>query len=810
MSHEPTSYSGKPIQTISWAEKTAKNNEWFKKCAEFYIGISRFYGRTRANDTRDLKVLYDVYNGKFPESWFAIHTDPLSAKDPQHKRFPAKIRPVPLLRTNIDLLMAEYPRRPFAFIVNNLSDDGYSTYQEELKKVVNNNLTQHFQLQLQKQMMEEGLMDQNGQPVSEEALQAVQQRLQSLEMPEEIERRFKGSYKDALAIKGQKLLKKLAASGYFRQKLNKCFKHWLITGETYSFKSVEHNELIYRPVSPLMLDYDKSPEEDFVEDGEWAIFEEYITVADAVDQHYDELSKENIDNLEQKTIYNSPTHLYDHLSSTLESSRGNKVRRLHIVWKGKKKWGILTRLNPETGEPEQIEVDEDYKPDPKTESVEWKYANEVYEVTKLGHDLYLRMRAFPFQRNSMANFSKTKLPYNGRKMSDTHSQNVSVLELGLPIQIMYIIVTYTLERLIARSKGKILLLDQNVIPRDEGWTEEKFFYYSEALGWGLINRNQIGVDKSFNQYQVVDLTMFDQIKQLIEHQQHLKQEWDDLIGINRQRKGQTYASDLVGVNERATFQSTVITDMIFNLFEEWVEREMQGILDLTRFVAVNGIYKVWNETDLGAELLEIEPTEYCNADLGLIFQSSAEAISKKNKAESFATSMLQNNAKPSTVFALINSDNIAEMESMLKSVEEAQAKAEQAAAESQQEAEAAAQERQQAYQVFLETLKRQTMHEEYDRKEDLEHIQGTYNTFTFQNGDGNANGTPDAAEAQKILLEKEKLNLQREMHRDQMRDKKEQREKEVKDSVLNAQLKLKELDSKEKIAKSKPKPSTKK
>lgn len=773
---------------------------WFESCAKYFVGISRFYGRTRANDSRNLKVLYDVYNGKFPESWFTSHTDPLSAEDPQHKKFPAKIRPVSILRTNLDLLMAEYPRRPFIYQVNNLSDDGYSTFQEELKATVNQNLRQHFELKLQEQALQEGLLTPDGQPASEEALAEVQQRLQSLELPESIKEKFSGSYKDALAVKGQKLLKRYIADTYLRQKLNKCFKHWVIAGETYSFKTVEHDQLFYKPISPLMIDYDKSPDEDFIEDGDWVVAEEFLTVSDVVDLYYDELKEENIRNLETTAIFNSPTHLYDHLSNMGDITRGGKIRKLHIVWKGKKKWGILTRINPETMEMEQLEVDEDYPVDKKAgESVEWFWGNEVYETTMIGADLFLRKRAFPFQRNSMANFSKTKLPYNGRKMSDLHSQNISVLEIGLPLQIMYIIVTYTLERTIARSKGKIVLLDQNVIPRENGWNEEKFFYYAESLGYGLINRNQVGVDKSYNQYQVLDLTLFDQIKQLIELQMHFKSEWDDLIGINRQRKGQTYASDLVGVNERATFQSTVITDMIFNLFEEWVERELQGLLDLTRFTALEGIYKQWNETGLNNELLEIEPVSFCSADLGIVVQNSAEAIALKNKLEGNVQAMLQNNVKASVIFSMLRSDNIAEMESKLKRMEELQAQAEQQAAQSEQEAKQQAIDRQNEYAQYLELLKRQTMEAEYDRKEDLEHIKGSYNTFTFQDGDANDNNIPDAAEVMKMNADREKFLKEMEDRRSQRAHESQQLDKQLK-------LKEKEIQSKEKIARSKPKP----
>jgi hypothetical protein len=790
--------TGKPLQTISWSEKIKSDKQWFKRNADYFVKLSRFGTSNRLKEGRDLKILYDAYNGKFPTTWFDNHTNPLNATKPEHKKFPAKLRPVPILRTNLDLLMGEFPRRPFVYQVNNLSDDGYSTYQESLKQHVFSNLTQHFQGILAEQLMSEGLLTPNGEPASEEAMTQVQQRMESLELPQQIHERFKTSYKDALAIKGQKFLKRIIKEKQIKQKLNKCFKHWVIAGETYSFKSIVQGELIYKPISPLMIDYDKSPEIDMIEDGEWVIHEEFITISDAVDEFYDELEKDEIRNLEQYPMYTSPTHLYDHFSA---SATANKVRKLHCVWKGKKLVKIIGRPT-ELGDMENIEVDESYELSKELGEVliDSYYANEIYEVTRLGENVYLRMRSFPFQRNSMNNHSKTKLPYNGRKMSDTHSENVSVLELGMPLQIMYIIVTYTLERLIAKSKNKIVLLDKNVIPTKDGWDEEKFFYYSEALGYGLINRNQMGVDKSFNQYQVLDLSMFDSIKQLIDLQMHLKQEWDDLIGISRQRKGQTYASDLVGVNERATFQSTVITDMIFNLFEEWWETELQGLLDLTKFLAVDGIYRQWNTSDLSNELLEIEPTEYCSADLGLYAESSSEAIAMKNKLESTIQPLIQAGAKASTILKMFKTENIAELENTLLQVEELQAKAEQSMAESENEAAAMADERKKDFMQFEMLLKKDLLNEEYDRKEDLAHIEGTYNTFSFQNGDANANGEADASEAQKILLEREKLTRT-------FNDKREQRIHESQQQKKELEMREKEMKSKEKISRSKPKKS---
>ena len=801
MSIDTTNPAGKPLQVLSWSEKMANNGKWFEESAEWFISQSRFKSGAfvTGSGTRDLSTLYNVYNSKFPQSWFANHTDPLSAEDPKHKKFPAKIRPINILRTNLDLLMAEYPRRPFTYQVTNLSDDAYSTYQEELNKAIEGNLTQHFQAMLAQQLMQQGLLGEDGQPVSEEAQQQVEEQMNNLQLPEQVKEQFHASYKDKQAIKGQKWLKRALKENYIRNKWGKCFKHWLIAGEVRSYKTVEFGQLRYDVISPLYLDSDKSPDLDFVEDGEWAVCLKPLTISDAVDDYYEDLKVADVKKLDTANYLVSPmafqTYLSDHHAS-------RRVNAIHVVWKGKKIVQLVTRTNPETGETEQLELDEDYVHDPLTETSERIVTNEIYETTRLMPGMYIRKRPFPFQRNSMNNFSKTKLPYNGRNFSDLHSENTGLMELGLPTQLMYIIVTYTLERTLAKSKGKIAMIDQNAIPNRPGWNEERTFYYAEALGYFLVDRNQIGVDKSFNQYQVLDLSLFDSISKLIELQQHFKQEWDDLIGINRQRKGQTYASDAVGNNERATFQSTVITDTIFNLFEEFTERELQGFLDLSKFTALDGIYKIWNDSEMGNELLEIEPEDYCSSEFGIFVDSSSETIVLKNKLEATVQAMLQNGVKPSTVWNVLKSDNIAEMETKLKYVEDLQAQADQALASSEEEAASAADLRAKDFEQFRANLELEKLNIEYDRKEEIEMIKGEFNTLTFKDGDSNANQVPDALEVDKHRLDREKFSADVNLRNAERVDK-------IKKEAEDRKLKREEMASKEKIAKSKPKPTKK-
>jgi hypothetical protein len=797
----------KPLQRIAYSQKT---EEWFKQNADYYIARSNFNFGDGAGQRRDLGVFYDVYNNKFPLEWFKHVTDPLSAAKAENKSFPAKIRPVTILRPNIDLLLGEYAHRPFVYNVENLGESGFNSYMEQLSGQLKQNLTQHF---IQRALAE---MQAGGQKLSPEQMEQLKV---NPPLPEQVKQEFHLSYKDALAVKGQKWLKRTIREYGIRPKFRKMFKHWLIAGEAYSYKNIEQGRFVYEDISPMMLDFDKSSSSDFLEDGEWVVAVRDLTVSDTVDRFYDRISTKDSDSMEKKAAMANPTAFFSLVRGLTLGETGDhnqyKVRVYHVQWKGRKKIGFRSYLDMDTFQYVEDTVDEDYVVDrERGEQVEWKWVNEVYETWRIHDDIYADMQAVPYQRNPLNHHSSCKLNYNGRKFSDMHSQNTSVMEMGLPFQIMYIIVTFILEKTIAKSKGKILLMDVNAIPDSDDWDDEKFFYYSEALGYGMLDRNQAGVDKTWNQYQVIDMGLFDQIKELIGLQQHFKQEWDDILGISRQRKGQTMSSDGQGVNERAVFQSTVMTDMIFLPFEEFTERELQGIMDFGKFLTASGDRSMYNDDELGTMLLEIFPEDFPNGDLGVFVDSSSDHLQKLKEAKGYAQAMLQNGVKTSTMLEVIDSVNISELKSKLKRIEEIEEEIAQGNAASEQEAQAELEEIRKMHEEFKVMLETRKMHEEYDRKEDIEHIRGSYNTFTFQDGDANDNGVPDAMEVQKMLNDKEKLAqawIKMKEDRAAERQESDRKEREFQQSIVDKKndfkLKQEKLKIDRKKASQKPKSS---
>lgn len=809
--------SNRPLQVIPYAEK---DENWFKSNINSCIQRSIFSWGNKTADAnnhsgvgevyRDLSVLYEVYNNHFPLEWFTHITDPLSAEDPAHKNFPAKIRPVTILRTNIDLLLGEYPRRPFLYLVKNLGEDGYSTYKEQEKQQIQGNFTQHFyQAVLQQEQK-------NGRELSQEEQAQLQQQVP---LPSEVLQQFQSSYLDMIAIKGQKWMNRKVEDCEIKRKLHQGFKHWLIAGEVYTYKGIEHNDLQYKEVSPLQIDYDKSVDTTFVEDGEWVVCRYLWTAADVVDHFYEELSTKDQQSIDYRYRFSSAAGFYSNLRGLYGAGNTiNKIPVFHVQWKGRKKIGFLSYLDMETFQYVEEKVDEDYKLDrERGEQVEWRWVNEVYEGWRIGADsggtaLYPRYRALPCQRNEMNNCSACKLSYNGRKYSDLHSQNSSVLEMGIPFQIMHIIVTYTLEKTIAKSKGKILLFDHNTIPESLG--TEKFFYYCEALGYGALNRNQVGVDKTWNQYQVVDMSLFDQIEQLIKLQEYFKQQWDDVLGIARQRKGETYASDGQGVNERAVFQSTVITDMIFIPYEEFQQRELQGILDFAKFLTAKGDRSLIEDDDLGTMAMEIHPEDLALSQLGIRMINSTDEQNKLNKAKDMAAQLIQSKVKTSQVLEVIDAVNMAELKQKIKQLEALEEQISQQTAESQQEHEEYIEGMKEKYLRLEKMLEQQNMNAKEDRVDQQLMIKGAFEVAALDR-DNNEADTKVATDVSSAVIDHKKIDQDFWIKRQKLQQDRVKLDNDIKETnhgiemdKKNHEIKKQEVKIKRKVA-NKPRPPSK-
>ncbi len=752
---ETRDYKNKPKQRLSWVDKTKNDYGWWKDNIDYYITSSSFQAGFNGV-SRDIKILYEIHNGTFPPEWFNYVINPLNTKKTEYQSFPARLRSINIARPVITELEGEYIKRPFNFQVTASGEDAYNSYIEGLTEQLANNLQQHFINELIKKGVAEG-------------------DIQNVPTPEKLKEMFETNYKDAEAIDGQRLLDIFMKEKYFFEETRKMFKDWLITGEVYSNKNIIYNDIQYERVSPLDLWYVKSTNTEYIEDSEAVVRRFTITYADVADMFYKDLTVDDLDKLDKGNIWTvANTFFRDYSQSDLNNQNNlNRVLAFHVTWKGSRKVGELTYLDNTTGTIQQMEIDENYKLDKENGDIEinWFWVNEVYEGVKLNNDIYARMRPVPVQRNEMNNISKCKLPYNGRVWSSTHAKAISIYELMLDWVKLYIIAMYKTELLMAKNIDKIVLLDKALIPNDEGWDEDKFFYYAMSTGFALVDRMQLGVDRSWNQYQVLDARLYDSIKEMINLMEWIKQQCYDIVGVSRQRLSNITSSETATNAQSAIFQSTVITEDIFTKFEEFIQKDLQGILDLTKIAYSEGKKSLYYSSDAQYELLNLNPERYCSKDLGVHVERASQSKDTLDAAKNLAQAFAQNGSKPSTVVEILKADNVAKVQQTLKRIEAIEMEQAQAQAEQDHKNQLEQIQQQQAIQKEFEEYKSMfeinQMNAEYDRKEQLAFIDGEIKTNIEQvklsgnvTGDTNNNGIPDINEIYTHAREREKMYME--------------------------------------------------
>lgn len=792
MAVDKTETSRVPKLRVSYHTKVANDFQHTKDVMDHLIGSATFLEEVINPSTRDIRVLYEAYNNRLPDEYFRYVLNPMNSPNTAYTNWPAKLRPYSIIRPNIDLIHGEFARRPFlAFSIKVHNADAVNTIQDSVFKQILASVEQQFINSLNEAGQETGMPS------------------QEVELPAKIKARHLSNYRDERAVMGETALNIVIDAQHLSEKLLALFDDWTIAGEVYSYKGIRGGRMVYERVSPIDIDFDKSPDVKYIEDGQWAARRMYMTPSEVYDNFYKELTETQIDLIEDQSGGLSFQAIGT--AGTLrneEDLRRSKIVVYHLVWKYLTKLGIMSYPNPSTGEMEEMEVPETYKPS-EGESVEWYWCSEVWEGYRIGigsrsgkstedesgsDALYVGIKPIEGQRNTVNNMSQCKLPINGKRFSDTHSQNTSPVELGLPYETLHRILHFQMEKTIAKSKGKIVLMDQGAIPKKHGWTEDKFFYWADATGWALIDRTQPGADKSWNQYTVLDMGLYEHINNLIQLMEFIKQEWDEVLGITRQRKGQVNSSDTVGGTQTAVSQSTVMSERIFASFEEFIESELRGLLDLSKIAWSDGFQSLYQSDDMRNTILNIEPTKYCEADMGVYISRSARDLQNLEVARQQVQAFAQNGVNPSTIVDILQARSLSKLKIILQEAEMKSMEAQGQANLSEQEGEERLEMIRGNFAELQGLIDERLVNAEYDRKEELEHIKGAYSTYknVEGTGDNNGNGVPDALEVRKQFADEgdsmRKGNLDREKMKIQERQK--DRELDFKDKELKVKKQI--------------------
>jgi hypothetical protein len=644
-----------------------KDDAWKHSNVDYLADNTDFY----AGDKRDFSALYRAASGKLDKEAYKYVLNPYNSTDENLQNYPAMMRNMDIITPIINLYMGEMADKPTGdeVIVNNA--DVLSKYKEGLNQQMMALASQDFINQLNASGQNTGIPSQ--------------------ELPDfkKFAEEYKENWNDQRAIFGQEALDYIKYNCDLKDKIQDAFYDWLVTGHCYSFKEPRDKDVHYEIIPPYELWHGISST-NFIEDANFAVRRFRRTPNAIVDMFRHYLKPDDItwlETLSTSVITTTDIGVLPNVDNTLDTrvpgfyDKGlNLIDIFHATWKSFKEVAILTYTD-ELGQEQEMEVNPNYILNEEQGDIKLtkEYISEVWEGYRIDKHLYLKIQPISAQRNELNNSSKCKLPYNGRVGYNKHTATSSIVRQLLNYQALYNIYHYRGELTLARSKDKIMTMPIGLIPK--GWSPEKALWFAETTGIMWFDETAPNAAAVLSAIKGVDLSLGNYVQQMRELLKDIKDEAWDSVGMNRQRYGDSKASDGKGVTDQAIMRSSTITRELFRRFEKFIETDKQGLLDISKVAWVDGKKSMYVTSDGRKKFFEVNSVDHLESDYGVFYKDSSEEQGKLQEAKGVARMMAQKGGVgASLIFETIDANNFSQLKKYARKfedIQQEQAKAEQ-------------------------------------------------------------------------------------------------------------------------------------
>lgn len=797
-----------PLQRLPMSKKT---QDWKEACVDYIAGHSQGSSRDGNNRSRkeEMQTYYDLYNSIYSEKDLKYVTNPFKQQD----GFPAMAQDYNIIKPKIDLLLGEETKRPFNFRVVHTSDIATSEIQDKAKQMI----IDYIQATIMSKLGPEE------QARYQEALQSGE-----IMTPEQIQKYLSKDYKDIAEITAYHSL------NYLKNKLNithEFFKGWkdaLIGGEEIYYVGIVNGEPCLQRINPIYFDYDSDTSDlEFIHEAQWCCYEMIMSLTEVYDRLYDKMSEKQLNELldmmddrskggvtpeVRKTSLDYP-HIKTHSINGFSSNpfeESDNIHVWHCCWKSLKKIGFVNIINPETGMPEEYQVDETYKETGNELDVEWKWIIEVWEGYRIGQDLYVGIQPVEYQHISADNPNAQRLPYTGVIYNNTNSRPRSLVSMMKPLQYMYIVLWYRLELAMARDKGKVVTMDITQIPKSMNIDVAKWMHYLSALGVNFVNPYEEGWDipgreggkpSQFNQISALDLTMANTIDQYINLMDKIESMLSEISGVSKQREGSISSNELVGNVERSVVQSAHITEPWFWVHNQ-VKREcLTMLLDTAKHAWKDNKTSIQYVLDDATRAFLTLSDDFFYEDMDIFVEDTTKNQQQIEALKNLMQPAMQNGASLLDIAEIITMDNVTMIRSKLEEIEQKRMEQQQAMEQAQAERE------QQMAQIQNEIKEEEFMLKEAEmdlKKYEIDSNNATKITVAqlnayrgAENMDQDMNGIPDPIEIGKQAIEQQKVNSDIASKQFEFNNKK--REMEMKREIENKKIELEKQKMKQEM-----------
>lgn len=688
---------GFPSQQLSFSKK---NKTWRKACVDFGDSHSDLHYNLARKTSYAMKVNYDLLEGKIHMDDLKMIVNPYGL---DASFIPDNIQHYPIMNSKLNVLKGEESERPFDFRAIVTNPNAISEMEEEKSRQVNAKLQE--------------LLADTSQ--SEEEFQEELERVADY---------FTYDYQDKREVRANRVVNHYMKEQEFPQKFNAGFTDaYTVSEEAYQCDIIG-GEPVMEKIRPRTMKVIRSGSSDKIEDADMIIIEEYKNPGWIVDTYGDQLTKKDIDKIENAGGYGNGSYadsmdnidvtpgnpliplfsdwtagemsivpgLYDSNSSTLlpYDLNGN-VRVLRVYWKSRRKIKKVKSYDPITGEEQFNFYPETYICDTsKGEEEQIFWVNEAWEGTKIADDIYVNMRPRPIQYNRLSNPSRCHFGIVGSIYSINGDEPFSMVDMVKPYAYLYDVIHDRLNKTLAKNVGKVIRMDFAKVPKD--WDVDQWLYY--------INVNGIAVEDSFkegnigrstgvmagamnnNSNGVIDASLSNEIQQYISLLEWISTKIGEILGISKQREGQISNRETVGGVERATLQSSHITKWLFFVHDSVKKRALECFLETAKIAFKGRKVKFDYILSNGSkETIEFDGDEFAECDYGIVIDNSNGTQELNQKLDVLAQAALQNQYELSSIMQLYTTTSVAEKQRIIEASEKRRMQQAQQQAQQQQE-----------------------------------------------------------------------------------------------------------------------------
>ncbi len=409
------------------------------------------------------------------------------------------------------------------------------------------------------------------------------------------------------------------------------------------------------------------------------------------------------------------------------------LRVATTYWKSQRKVGHLTKVK-ENGEVVNEVITESYRVTDRPmydtrlfknktkdnlvfgEHIDWIWINEVWGGIKIGPNIpsywgmnnpegldpiYLGIDKkdigpLKFQFKGDSSLYGCKLPVEGSVFSDRNTRSTSLVDMMKPYQIGYNMINNQIADILVDELGTIIMLDHNTLPKHslgEDWGKgnlAKAYVAMKDFQMLPLDTSITNTENALNfqHFQKLDLSQTNRLMSRIQLGNHFKQQAYDVVGVNPQRMGQQIAQTTATGVEQAVSASYAQTEVYFMQHcDHLMPRVHQMRTDLAQYYQSTKPSTRLTYITTAAEKVnfEINGTDLLMRDLNIFSSTTANHRAVLEQLKQMA---MTNNTTGASIYDLgkiVQSDSIADLNSVMKASEEKQQQQQQQEMQQQQQ-----------------------------------------------------------------------------------------------------------------------------